>query len=253
MTNDEYVISILNKYTANSVEISKVEKIANVIAEDLKTWAGNCLSKIDFSGAYAKGTAIKGSSDIDLFISLKSNTNGTLGEIYEMFYNKAIQSDWQPRKQNVSIRIYLDDYEIDLVPARKQGDYHVWHSIYKNKTNSWTQTNFSSHISIVRDSGRTDEIRAIKIWRNLNKLDFPSFYLELIVINALYNQRTNNLAVNVLTALRYIADYIQNTRVIDPANSNNIISNDLTDVEKTKIAQVAQTSAIQEYWENIIW
>jgi hypothetical protein len=39
----------------------------------LRNWAGLYLSRIFISGAYAKGTAFRGSTDIDIFISLRSN------------------------------------------------------------------------------------------------------------------------------------------------------------------------------------
>lgn len=253
MTGDEYVSKVLRKYTTTSKEISEVQSIANNLAIDLEIWAGNCLSKISFSGAYAKGTAVKGSSDIDLFISLKSSTKNSLGELFQMLFNLAKKNRWQPRKQNVSIGINLSGYQIDLVPAKKQEGLHNWHSLYKNKTDSWTQGNIAEHISTVQKSGRINEIRAIKIWRNLNDLDFPSFYLELTVIKALYGKRNDNLSSNVLHTLAYIGNYFANSRVIDPSNCNNIISNDLSKEEKKYIAAVAQNSATQKYWKDIIW
>lgn len=253
MTGNEYLSSVLNKYTATSSEISDVKRIANSIAPALTTWAGDCLSKILFSGAYAKGTAVKGSSDIDLFISLKSSTTNPLGEIFQSLYKLSEKNGWKPRKQNVSIGINLNGYKIDLVPAKKQRDFHNWHSLYKNKTNSWTQGNISEHISTVQKSGRINEIKAIKIWRNLNSLNFPSFYLELTVIDALYGKRTNNPAANVLHTLNYIGQYFVNSRVLDPSNCNNILSNDLSKEEKSYIAQFAQHSASQKYWKDILW
>ncbi len=252
MTGDEYVSKVLRKYTTAPREISEVEMIANSIASDLAIWAGDCLSKICFSGAYAKGTAVKGSSDIDLFISLKSSTKQTLGEIFQMLFNLVNKKGWKPRKQNVSIGINLNGYKIDLVPAKKQEGLHNWHSLYKNKTKTWTQGNIAEHISTVQKSGRINEIRAIKIWRNLNDLDFPSFYLELTVINALYGKRTGNLSQNVLHTLSYIGKYFANSRVVDPSNSNNIISNDLSKEERTYIAEIAQNSASQRNWKDII-
>ena len=47
----------------------------------IKEWAGDCLNDIQISGSRAKGTAINISSDLDLFVSLKSTTNNTLKEI----------------------------------------------------------------------------------------------------------------------------------------------------------------------------
>lgn len=98
-----------------------------------------------------------------------------------------------------------------------------------------------------------DEIRAIKIWRNLHQLDFPSFYLELTVLDALSGKSRNQLAANFLTVLEYLRDSLVNARVIDPANSNNTVSDDLSSAEKQVVANAAATSRNKPYWSDIIW
>jgi hypothetical protein len=70
--------------------------------------------------------------------------------------------------------------------------FGVPNSLYRSKPNTWTQTNISTYISHVVNSGRTDEIRILKIWRQLHGLTFPSFFLELAVINALLYTRRGN-------------------------------------------------------------
>jgi hypothetical protein len=48
-----------------------------------------------------------------------------------------------------------------------------------------------------RNSGRVNEIRALKVWRQCHNLDFPSFYLELTLIDALWGKPKGvNLAAN---------------------------------------------------------
>ena len=115
------------------------------------------------------------------------------------------------------------------------------------------QTNVVRQIRNVVLSGRTDEIRAIKIWRNLRGLDFHSFYLELTVIDALLNLSKRMLAANVETALEYIADELPRRRVIDPANTNNVVSNDLNSEGKDALASAALETLQSSHWEHIIW
>src|SRR5205823_1399197 len=118
----------------------------------------------------------------------------------------------------------------------------------------WTQTNVATHISTVVSSGRVNEIRALKVWRKCHNLDFPSFYLELTVIDALWGKtKGTNLARNVSTCLEYIRDNLEAACVIDPANTANIISDDLTASEKKKIAQAAAKSRDEPYWEQVLW
>ena len=54
------------------------------------------------------------------------------------------------------------------------------------------------------NSGRTEEIRVLKLWRRQKGIEFPSFYLELTVINALSGRRSGELAANVWTAFAYL-------------------------------------------------
>jgi hypothetical protein len=248
---DEYVSTILQKYAVQTGSTSQAERNGNAIKPSIRTWAGQSLADMYFSGSYAKGTAVKGTADIDLFISLKSDT--PLENVYEGLYQFADRQGWKPRRQNVSIGINYNGGKIDLVPGRVQTGYQNFHSLYRSKTRSWTQTNVARHIEFVKNSQRTNEIRAIKIWRNLHSLSFQSFYLELTAITALNRRSTNDLASNVLHSLNYISESLLSARVVDPANTNNVISDDLTSPEKQVIAARARQSCQEKTWEKIIW
>lgn len=253
MTSNEYVEGILKRYEVPSGPMSLVEQTANSFAPIIRNWADQWLDSLSLSGSYAKNTAVRGGSDVDLFISLKSDTPRNLKEIYESLFQLASNSGLSPRRQNVSICVHYNGLKIDLVPARIQPGYKKWHSLYKRKTDSWTQTNVSSHIETVGNSLRTKEIRALKIWRNLRNIDFPSFFLELTAINALSHRPTVTLAENILIALRYVGSSLASLRIEDPANSNNCISDDLTHAEKQAIASQAWLSAQARNWNEIIW
>ena len=171
----------------------------------------------------------------------------------EASFPLANTNGWTPRKQNVSIGVTVAGKKIDLVPARIQSGYQNYHSLYRNKANTWTQTNIKLHVDTVAKSGRTTEIRAVKLWRDLHRLSFPSFYLELSVIEALKGRSTATPASNVLYALRDISSNLLTRRIIDPANTNNAISDDLTQAEKTAVATQARFSAAKKTWGEIIW
>lgn len=247
---DQYVAGILQKYAVN---INGARKAAESVAPAIRQWAGSQLSSLEYSGSYAKGTGNSISTDVDLFVSLKSDTQETLKEIYESLFNRASTQGWSPVKQNVSIGIYASSKKLDLVPGKIQSGYQNVHSLYKSKSDSWTQTNVKLHIDTVVGSGRANEIRAIKIWRYLHGLTFPSFYLELAVIEALKGKSKTNLAENVLHALNFIGTSLPAKRIVDPANSNNVISDDLTAAEKKAVAAQASTSAAKLNWGGIIW
>lgn len=54
-------------------------------------------------------------------------------------------------------------------------------------------------------------------------------------------------------ALRTMGTSLESTRIEDPANTNNVLSDDMTRQEKEQIAGLAAQSAQQPFWERIIW
>lgn len=253
MTPDEYVELILAKYEVARGPNSPAERLFGAVAEPLCSWANRYLKELKYSGSYAKQTGVRGVAHVDVFISLGSDTPETLKELYNSLHLFAQQHRWSPRQQNVSIGITLDGTRGDLVPGKVQPGYQDYHSLYRRKTDSWTQTNVDLHIKTVRDSGRVREIRAVKIWRFLRGLDFPSLYLELFTIGALSGRSRDSLASNVLCALRSIGESLTSTRIEDPANSNNVLSDELSQAEKQHIANLARKSSQESTWEKIIW
>lgn len=254
MTPDQYVQFVVGKHRLsdtldNSTATSVVAPLKRIISD----WAGSCLCEIKLSGSRAKGTAIDLSTDLDLFISLSSTTQNSLKEIYDSLYSRMIEEGITARKQNVSIGVTYQGRKIDLVPAKRQGQYGNDHSLYRRKADSWTKTNIDTHISHVRKSGRITEIAALKIWREEHNLEFPSILLECFAIDSLYGRSLNEPADNFMCLMRDIRDNVQTRRIVDPANTNNILSDELSATEKRTLSDAAQKSLSAAYWESILW
>ncbi len=252
MTADEYLQLILAREAVDTGVFSPVRGVQAVLHPVIQQWAGNFLLGVNPSGSFAKGTANKSGTDIDLFISLSETTQETLKEIYESLHKKMSASGYAPKRQNVSINVKVGGFDVDLVPGKRQSILTTDHSLYRRRADTWTKTNVSTHIATVQQSWRTNEIRIIKLWRNQKGLDFPSFYLELSVINALTGQFFGSLSTNVQRVFEYLRDTFPNARVVDPANTNNIISDDLTVAEKGRISAAAAAARNAPYWEDII-
>lgn len=99
--------------------------------------------------------------------------------------------------------------------------------------------------------GRLQETRLIKPCRNQKNLDFPSFYLELAVIEALSNTNYATVSDRVAACFSYLRDSFPNARFVDPANTNNVISDDLTAAEKQRISTAAG-QAFNSTWDQVI-
>lgn len=251
MTEDKYVRKVINEKKAKSISIfdQRLTHVKNVV----RKWAGTSLKELKKSGSSAKDTAVKGVADFDLFISLTSNVTNPLSEIYNSLDSHVKDNGYITRRQNVSIRVKCSDLSVDLVPGRVHKGYVNYHSLYTSKKDSWLQTNVDLHINSVVVSGRQEEIIALKIWREIHSLSFPSIYLERTVLHALKYKNKNQPAKNFLTILEFLRDDFVSSTVIDPANSNNVISDLLYKNEKEKIQKKARECLNQNSWDSILW
>lgn len=247
--SDDYLRHILTREAVDYSTNSPLLGVQRTLMPIIQQFAGTQLASMFPSGSYAKRTANRSGTDIDLFISLKADTNNSLSEIYEILFKQ--MAGYSPKRQNVSINVKVNGYDVDLVPGKLQNPNSTEHSLYRRRVNSWTKTDVSRHVAVVQGSGRTNEIRIIKLWRNQKGLDFPSFYLELIVINALQGFN-GTLTQNVVRVLEYLRDNFTNARVVDPANTNNVISDDLTATEKNNISSAAEKALKSSSWMEVV-
>lgn len=255
-----YLLEILQKYKPRDLSIYNYS--INLLKSTLITWAGSCYLNILDSGSRAKGTAISLASDVDYLVSLSSSCNensGGLKSIYDSLFTTLSKNYAAVRKQNVSFRINLNGLEVDVTPARKQVGSINDHWLYVSKQGTWRQTNIQKHINDISKSGRVNEIKLLKIWRELNHLDFPSIYLEYLIVNniLLYKPKDMNiLGDNVWYILKELSKTVGNplsARIVDPANSANILSDLLSQAEKNKIVSCAKIAVAQTNWGQIIW
>lgn len=250
-----YLKGVLDSYKVDSGPNSPIYKSAYELLPIIIDWSNGHLIDVYPSGSHAKGTAIKGKTDLDLFISLDHDTFNyhTLEEVFQILTRKLIAHGYKPKKQNVSLGVIHNGLQVDLVPAIKHANNSLDHWLYVNKPGKEkTQTNIFKHIAEVKEHKREDEIRAIKIWAMRHNLDFPSIYLELTVIEALKGCGYN-LENNIITVLRYLASSFTKAAVYDPANTNNTISDDLEELDKLLISLQASVSLTRPHWREVIW
>jgi predicted nucleotidyltransferase len=211
------------------------------------------LESVTLAGSHAKGTDLK-DSDVDIFLRLSHVTPGPLSAM-----QTSLADHLHGHVRNVAVRIMHEGRFIDLVPARGN-------TLWQARFNTWLKTDIAEQIRYVRDSGFIDEILALKIWRRRHALRFPSFLMELATIHALSrkggdcppiskNQSCTSrnsapksagcpleITESFPALLRFLATDFPTTRLLDPANSNNVVSDLLTEVEKLRIARTARLS-----------
>ena len=249
---DAYLRRILRREAVDTSMTSPLRRVQTTLWSVIWTWANGHLLSVEPSGSFSKGTANASGTDIDLFISVSPNVVETLREIYDKLERALQAAGYKTRRQNVSINITVDGQSVDLVPAKRQNLMLADHSLYRQKADSWTKTNVASHALHVSLSGRTEEIRIMKLWRDQLGLDWPSFYLELTVIRALRFAAYGDLAVNVSKVFDFLRDDFLAARIVDPANTNNVISDDLTAADKLRIKAAGTRARATQYWRDIV-
>ena len=256
MSGSDYLQNILiRKACCSETErLNQYNLVKGRLMPIINQWSNGYLEEVFQSGSSAKGTAIKGKSDVDVFISIKSSCDVTLQKIYETLGEAVRQAGYNIRHQNVSIGLKVGNIDVDLVPGKKDPGNTNYHKLYVSKKQSWMQTNVKLQIQNIKNSHRAKFIQLTKIRRDCHRLDFPSMNIELIVLEALrgYSYDTS-LTDGFLQVLRYIEDKILDSYLIDPGNSGNIISDDMTFQDKLAVQQKARNSLSQQYWSSVVW
>lgn len=245
-----HVDDLLTKYK------KKRDVVKDALAEKFKD---EIVTRAINSGSYAKHDAVNIKYDLDLCQPFKRNSFDTLEDMAEAvfkYFNDEYEDDdlvkYKTRKQRVSTGITFvvdgDEIQMDIVPGREliKDDY-----VETNRLNlyvrpkllqeaSSTQTNIQKHIDLIK--GKSDErnvIRLLKIWKvNKSKDRVKSFLVELITIRAFDNcsDIPNDQWGKLKMVMEYIRDNIKTIRLEDPANSNNVVSDTMTDSEKNNFS-----------------
>lgn len=245
----KHVSDLMEKY------IEKREIVKDALVEKFKD---QIVTRAINSGSYAKHDAINTKFDLDVCQPFKRNAFDTLEEMADAifdFLNEEFEDNdlvgYATRKQRVSTGITFvidgDEIQMDIVPGRELSidDYvetnrlnlHVRPKLLEPA--STTQTNIQKHIHLVK--GKNSErsiIRLLKIWKtNKNKNSIKSFFIELITIKAF--EKCSEVPTGVWEqlemVLEFIRDNVKTIRLEDPANSNNVVSDTMTDSEKVNL------------------
>lgn len=242
----------MEKYHVNADTGSPSHRAADEVIPVLQQWGKQYLAGITLSGAYAKNTAITLSSHVDILIALNPVPGMEMKQVFWNLFTFLSDQNLRPHTRDVSIQLQSKGLAIDLIPACREKD-SAGNVLFNKRSGTGVHTDLAQHVHLVANSGRQQEICALKIWRERNALDFPSLYLELTVLHALEKERFGQLADNVLAVLRYLASRFEAAEVRDPANRANIVSNDLGETEKQAIAKAARHALYDENWKKIIW
>jgi hypothetical protein len=234
------VRSIIAGYEVPVTPSGPAERARLELQKPLASWASRYLHDIAPTGSYVKGTRIRGSTDLDLLVSLNAQTRGTMKQVFHSLFSALKGRGYSAIMQKVSIGVVYGGVGVDIIPAKRSGDNSSDHHVYRTERDVTVKTNIYAHTNLIQGCGRVEEIKAAKIWRDLRGLEFPSFCLELVVLDALRHRAMNQPAANLRAVLEYLRDRFVGAPFRDPQNFSNIVSD-------------AAVTLKHPEWEKVLW
>ncbi len=253
-TPQQYLESILEKYNLTEGDVSNLKSRRAHIENVLRSVLGAKIEAVYYSGSYAKGTAVKPNFDLDVCLYFKHDSFENLREMHSTVLRVLKAEHTNVAPQTVSIHVDLGGTGIDVVPARSFSDGSGTANLYVATTGASLQTNIPMHKEYVSKSHARATIKLMKIWRNLHGIHFKSFALELLVIKALEKTPPDAaLDVQFQKTLGFAANEATSVHLVDPANSNNIVSDLVPDSDKVNLQRQAAASYAETSWGRVVW
>jgi hypothetical protein len=176
-----------------------------------------------------------------------------VGDLFGAVHAVLVNAGFTVHPQTVALRLPgKGGFHVDVVPGRAQDTSFRYATLHKNtQPPSWLQTSLKVHIDAVRKTELRQIVRLLKLWRLRHGVPLKTFALEILTVRALDEAQKNDLAVALMALLRFISAHMENVRLVDPANSNNIL--DVTANDRSATAQIAARCVGEKFWEQIVW
>lgn len=253
-TPQQYLESILEKYNLTEGDVANLKARRAHIESVFQSVLRPKIETVYYSGSYAKGTAVKPEFDLDVCLYFKHDSFGNLREMHSAVLQVLKAEYANVVSQTVSIHVDLGGTGIDVVPARSFSDGTGTANLFVTTTGGSLQTNIPLHKDYITKSHARPTIKLMKIWRHLHQIHFKSFALELLVIKALENAPSDaSLDAHFQKTLGFAASEATRVRLLDPANSNNVVSDLVADSDKANLQGQAAASYAETSWGRVIW
>jgi hypothetical protein len=251
MTNQEYLQSLLRTQDLMVTELTTLRNLRDQIEQQLRT--GLQAARVYYAGSFGKKTMIREQYDLDIVVYWDKDCGYTLKEIFNGVGNVLRQHWTLVNRKTVAWELpFQGGFHIDVVPGSAIDNSFKYANLYRSDNDSSLQTSIKVHIDTVRNSGRSDAIRLMKLWRKRKNVPFKkSLALELITIDGCTGKLTSDLEGQLLATFRHIKDKILTIRLVDPANTNNILSDEISIIDKILIQNAAKAAIDAQYWWQV--
>jgi hypothetical protein len=245
MTGTEYLRQVLKSQNLTDEEEKELTRCREDVEQCLKAKFGNRVS-LRYAGSKAKGTVIRESYDLDVVCVFPEGETESLADLYKDT-SECLAEKHMVQEKTSAIRVLSvgdngkapRDFHIDVVPVRLFDDKTDDAFIYLSSANQHRmKTNIPLHVNYVRDSGLQNVIRLAKLWKVRRGLSIRTFVLEVLAVQCL-EKPSESLESDMIHFLSVCRDGLRSMRLLDPANTNNVISDLMSDADRSAIADCA--------------
>ncbi len=247
---ESYLHELVKKYESSNNEFD--EAVVKEIKKFILSFESKKIHHIVTFGSSIKRTNIRENPKVKLLVSIKEKDKRSIEEITQWFYNYLQFPEWQAIKKNNQLEFNYKGIDFNIFLAKKKVSTYNYHIMENLKFDQEVISNFNIHTSNVVESNFQKEIILMKLWREKHQLNFPTIYLELVVMDVLRKCNKTNLFSRMIRILDYLRrDFVQD-KFYDPSNTYNVISDYITLDDKKKIQQIAKISLTEQYISDII-
>jgi len=250
MDNEEFLRMVLNDLKPTKSQVDSLLRLRDNVRSCIFEHIEGKKSMF-MAGSFKKDTMIRQHYDLDMFIIWTPGFMPLKDLFYEVEY--ALNSKWKRiEKKRVGWRVpYENEFHVDVIPTvqdNHESEYSYLYNCYEKKK---LKTSMRIHIEEIEKYNRREVIKLLKLWKYRRNVPIKTFLLEIITHLACYNATRQSLSVQLENVFEYIANNIVDNIFYDPANKNNIISEDLTLQEKYEIRDKAYKALKRKYWGQI--
>lgn len=252
MSAAEYLASVLadQKFDDDDQELKDLRAKRQEVETLLRSSFTSCTPSIRYAGSYAKDTMIRDSYDLDIvcyFDHEDTLAGSSLKQIFDNVHQVlATKYFVQPKTSALHLEEGAETKRythVDVVPGRFTDSSRSDAFIFQNGAEKHRlKTNIDTHVSYIRDSGLTDTIRLVKLWRERSGFRAKTFILELLVVDILSGFQKRPLDEQLVHFWEVLRDRIDDLAVRDPANPEGNDLSDLLASQKPALQLAAETA-----------
>ena len=253
MINEEYLREILNQQELTDNQILNLENQRDAILQELLEEIGGNPT-IYNAGSYAKGTMIQAGYDLDIVLYWSYNFHLSPQNLFNEVGIVLQRNSRYPRPKKVGWEIPFPGYfHIDVIPGKQILNQQNLAYLYNNEIGGRFRSSVKMQVNHVKKANRQDIIKLMKLWKIRIDVPIKTFILETMIIDACKGLDRSLLEHQLNHAFEYISDNILTIKVLDSANSNNIISNNISQEDKDRIKNLVDDALESNTWRNIIY